>query len=193
MCNKGLNDLILVKKSNCFHQSKNQKLNKNSEPKEICHDGVGSPMEGAATQRDRQTEPSDFVNSERSFLKLLPEEGRKECGPVYCLSTTISQLFPFQRRKGTVGLSSYECHLFFNFRIMFFGWELGNSASAGPSLKAITSPTSTGRRWRLGHSGGFSASRGPAARASCSVRGSLLLSLEGGCFLGPGAGSVPTF
>lgn len=87
----------------------------------------------------------------------------------------------------------YELPLFFHFKIMFFGWDLGHAAPAGPSLKAITAPTSLGGSWHPGHSGGFSASRGPAARASCSARGSLLLGLEGGCLPDQGLGPCPHF
>ena len=98
LCNKGLNNLILVKKSNCFNRTKNQKLNKNSAPKEICHDGRRNPTEGAANQRDQQMEPSDLVNSELSFLELLPGGGRKEgVWPfIRFVHDPISQLFPFQ-------------------------------------------------------------------------------------------------
>lgn len=46
----------------------------------------------------------------------------------------------FPMMKGIVGFSLYEFHLFLHFRIMFFGWEFGNSTPAVLSLKAITSP-----------------------------------------------------
>lgn len=75
---------------------------------------------------------------------------------------------------------------------MFFGWEFGNSASAGLGLKAITSPNFSRQELASRPLKETSRlSRGPTARAFCSAQGSLLV--EGGCFPGPGAGPVPTF
>ena len=88
--------------------------------------------------RDQQMEPSDLVNSELSFLELLPEGGRKEgVWPfIRFVHDPISQLFPFQWGKGIVGFSLYEFHLFFNFSIMFFGWELGILFLQAPAWKS---------------------------------------------------------
>lgn len=67
----------------------------------------------------------------------------------------------------------YEFHLFFHFRIMIFGWEFGNSASAGLSLKAITSPNFSRRelasRLPAGSQPGVSA----LLREACSWRGAV--------------------
>ena len=121
------------------------------------------------------------------------EEGRKECGLLYGSSTTPSpNYFLSNEERELLGL---VCMNFICFSTSALCSLAGNwnSVSASPSLKVITSPTSPGGSWRPGHSRGFSASRGPMARASSSIQGSMLLGLEGGGFPGPRAGSVPTF
>lgn len=111
-------------------------------------------MEGVTNQRDLWMDCTfwpHLLTLRRVSSGFCHKKKEGSC-PCICLSTAISQPFPFQREKRIVGFSLYEFHLFFHFRIMFFGWEFGNSASAGLSLKAVTSPTYPGGSWSAGHS-----------------------------------------
>lgn len=107
LCNKGLNNLILVKKSGCFHRSKIQKLNKDEEAEQVCPDGVRSPrrvLPIRVTHGGTVDCPSWPRQRGAGFL-WASAVVRSEGGPCTAFVHTLSRPLPFQWRKGIGGFS----------------------------------------------------------------------------------------